>query len=99
MTMKRIWIVKDDEGNFTRGFFHTKKDAMKDNIKYPQYKYLYIPIALYARGETVDEKFWENEKYIVTQDDGTFDSFWNIYNSTFHENFDTLHKAVNYFKH
>ena len=40
---------------------------------------------------------YDDLKFI--KDDGTFDSFWNIYNSTFHENFDTLQKAVNYFKH
>ena len=97
--MKRIWIVKDDEGNFARGFFHTKKDAMKDNIEYPQYKYFYTPIALYTREETIRESFLENEKYIIIQDDGTFDSFTKIYDRTFSENFNTLQKAVNYFKH
>ena len=98
-TMKRIWIVSDNEGNFAREFFHTKKDAMMDDIEYPQYKYFYTPIALYTREETIDEKFWENERYIISQHDGTFDSFINIYDRTFSENFDTLQKAVNYFKH
>ena len=97
--MKRIWIVSSDEGIYTRGFFHTKKDVMKDNIEYPQYKYFYTPIALYTREGAIDEKFWENERYIVSQDDGTFDSFTKIYDRTFSENFNTLQKAVSYFKH
>ena len=53
-------------------------------------------VTIFTSAETITEKFWQRENYIIIQEDKTYSAYVHIYDKTFSKTFNTMTEAMLY---